>query len=200
MRRSTRVIAASLVAAFVAAAPFAQAATKPKPKPKGPVPGSIIKTLAGGYSHGYPRITQNVWTVQKCAGTAVAGQDTNNVSASILPVATYAGKNLTVTFTDLGVAPASIENFGVLFFDKTCTQIDVNDGKPDNGQWFSQQGKTKQVGMIPTGAAFALLQTAVNSSSYQASKEAASWQFVVRVPYKTDIKPTPMVFVGGLPV
>jgi hypothetical protein len=166
---------------------------------KKPLPGSVVKTITGSYSHGYPRITQNVWLGQTCASTALGPEETNNLSASVVPIAAYAGKQMSVTFTKAETLP-SADSFNVQFYDKKCNRIDVNDGKPDGGQWNAQLQKLTQAGMIPTGAAFVLLQTELNSTAFQASTEGASWKLVVHIPTKKDVKPTPMAVTGGVPV
>jgi hypothetical protein len=200
MPTRTRAVALVTAVTLLAGAPLAQAATKKPPAKKGPVPGTVVATLNGTYAHGYPRVTQNVWSAQSCAGTTLAGQQTNNLSASIVPVAPYAGRELTVTFVSKDTLPVSSHGFDVVFFDKACNRLDVDDGHNDTGQWIAQSPAAKQVGMVPLGASYVLLQTAISSTQFTASPDAADWQMVVRIPLPSDVKPTPLVLTGGFPV
>ena len=62
--------------------------------------------------------TQHVWLQQKCAGTSEGSYDTNNLTASVVPLGNYAGNALTVTFT-----PASsplTAHTTIKFYDATC--------------------------------------------------------------------------------
>jgi hypothetical protein len=199
MNRRLHVAVATAAAVAVAVAPLAGAATR-KPARKGPVPGSTIATLAGAYAHGYPRLTQDVWVAQSCGGTSLGGTDVNNLSASIVPIARYAGDEMTVTLTPDGTMPALATTYSVVFYDKTCQQLDIDDGKNDGGQWLSQVNATKQVGMVPLGAAYVMVQSASNATSFEASPDGTHWHIVVKVPTTADVKPKPKVVTGGVPV
>jgi len=196
----TRIVCAVAATAVALSAPAGFAATKKKhapKKPSGPVPGTVLWHQAGSFQHAYPRLTQAAWTANSCGGTSIGPEDTNNFSASIIDVSKWAGKHLDVTFTP-DSSPVNASVYTVNFFDASCKQIDVSDGK--SGQWTAQEGsKTSELGMIPTGAKWIMLQGDLNSTQFESSVLGIAWQLTVRVPQPTE-KATPMSAGGGIPV
>lgn len=196
----TRIVCGVTATVVALSAPAGFAATKKKhapKKPSGPVPGTVLWQQAGSFQHAYPRLTQAAWTANSCGGTTVGPEDTNNFSASVVDVSKWAGQHLDVTFTP-DAAPVNASVYNLSFFDASCNEIDVNDGK--SGQWKGQAGsKTSQLGMIPAGAKWLMLQGNLNSTQYQSSLMGVAWQITVRVPQPTE-KAAPMAAGGGVPV
>jgi hypothetical protein len=190
----TRLICGVAAAAVVLTAPAGFAATKkkhhrhPHKRPKGPKPGTVLFHQSGSFQHGYPRLTQAAWSANNCGGTTLGPEETNNFSASIVDVSKWAGKHLDVSFTP-DSWPVNASDYAVQFFGASCNAIDVNDGK--TGTWTGEAGKTAQLGAVPTGAKWILLEADVNPTQYESTAMGVSWQFTVRVPQPTE-KATPM--------
>jgi hypothetical protein len=197
----TRTVGALVAAALIAGAPTGFAATKKKkPKPRGPVPGTVVWHMSGAFQHGIPRLTQAVWTASNCGSTTLGPEDTNNFSASVVNVGKWAGKQLSVVYKPNNTDPVNAPPFNLTFFDASCNRLDVNDGKHAAGEWDAQKGHLAQAGMLPLTVKWVMMQASPDSTQFEVSPLDVSWNLTVRIPRLSDGRATPMTITGGTPV